>query len=239
MAKRIFQRSLLSTVVITSLIVQPAYAVLPGFYLGFATGPATNSGNEQFVQGNCIPDTPGGPSPATCTQINVLAKPKSSQWGQRIFIGYKYNNYAGVEFGGNLFSKTRYDTGNQTPCTNPSVRVKDADLMVRGSFDIQGFEAFIEGGVSYVYSTVSGAFSGPFIPPPEAVNQNIQCGKNTYTAAWKPIYGIGASYALNQSFVISLSAIRLQVGGQVKNLDFYSLGLAYAFVNVYCGQFLC
>jgi hypothetical protein len=221
MHKRILKR--LAFTAILSAVVSSVYAVAPGFYMGFSTGPSTNSGGKEIVQ--------------TFGNNHTTATPRSSQWGTSFFMGNKINKWVAVEFGGEWFSKIRYSNlGNVETCTDPFVRVRDVHFMGKGSFSVSSVEVFGKAGLSYIYTTSSGAFNGPLNTPGQPPNQ---CGRNSNNSYFKPIFAIGASYDLNQSWVADATLTKILVGGQAKSINFYGLGFSYHFVDRYCGQFLC
>lgn len=202
------------------------YAVAPGFYLGLMLGPATNSSQSQPVATSA-----DGLPPATGS---VLANAKSTQFGDRFFLGYKMNQYTAFEGGFNFFSKIKYDTKGQEALSSPSVRVRDIDIMGRLSLPFQTVvDAFAEGGVGWTYITTNGSFPGNVKPGTTDTYQG------TFVTKFAPIVGVGATYDINQSWMLSASWIRLMAGGMASNIDFYGVGLSYHFVDKYCGQFLC
>jgi opacity protein-like surface antigen len=196
--------------------VSEAIAVGPGFYIGGMTGPASNTAGTQYVQ-----VSQGVLAPAT---------PKSSQWGSRFFMGYKINQYAGAEGGLSLYSKIKYNTKPFTACSDPTSRVRDFDVVGRGSIPFGNAEVFGKAGVALVYLTTSSSLNSDL---------SQACGQSEHITKFRPTVSVGASYDLSQNWVIEGTWTRTAVGGPVSNLDNYALGISYHFVNVYCGQFLC
>ena len=77
MKKRVLK--LIALITVMSFFITPAYAVAPGFYLGLMTGPGKNNASETKAQiGMGVGNT-------------TLAKPKSTLFGTRFFLGYKIN----------------------------------------------------------------------------------------------------------------------------------------------------
>lgn len=221
---------LLSVLSATVLLSNVAHAIAPGFYMGLMFGPATNSSSSQIVDTSM-----SGQLPATG---QVLANAKSTQFGDRFFLGYKMNQYAGFEGGFNFFTKIKYDTKGQQAISTPELSVRDIDLMGRLSLPFQSVvDVFAEGGVALVYRTESGSFPANYVQP----TPQDPLGKysNTNQTKFAPIVGLGGTVDLNQNWMLTASWIRLMAGGMVSNVDFYGLGLSYHFVNKYCGQFLC
>lgn len=213
MHKRILKP--LALTLLASAFVSNAYAVGPGLYLGVMFGPATND-SDSLLAG-----TASGIPP------NVIADPKSQQFGSNLNIGYKFNTWAGFEFGIYYFNGIGYDTHGVETIAGTSQRVRS--LYLDGKLDYtfwDTFGVFGKAGVAVTYLTTSGAFNPPTYT-------------NTYNNKFTPTYSIGVSYDLNQSWVVDLSANRIAVGGDVNSVTFYGLGLSYHFVDRYCGQFLC
>ncbi len=206
-----------------------ANAVGNGFYMGLMMGPATNGGSTVQAQ-KFVPN-------ATHVELTP-ANPKSSQFGSSIYMGYKFNTYAAFEGGFTFYSAIHYDTKGVETCSGSNARVRDIHVLGKGIFPIgESFDVFAKGGIAVTYLTTSGSFNPEFGKDPSG--NLITCGKNTYNNKFSPTYAIGASYAINQSWVTDITWTRTQVGGIVNNVDFYALGLSYHFVDRYCGQFLC
>ena len=219
MKKGILAKSAL--MILSSLYVMNAYAVAPGFYMGIMGGPATNSGGDIPVQTAVPPPTV------------VTGKPKSTQFGSRIYIGYKINEYAGIEHGIAYYSGVKYNTGDVQPCSSAKARVRDLDLNAKGTYSFNSlFDVFGKAGVALAYQTTSGALN-PNLGP------TGQCGVSQYVTQFKPTISIGASYTMTQNIVIDGTWNRLMMGGTLGNVDMFALGFSYHFVDVYCGQFLC
>lgn len=191
----------------------------PGFYLGFGVGYATNNGaNQQAITLN--------PPPAT-----TLATPKGKQFGSRVYIGYKMNQIASIEFGGTFFSTINYDTKGVQTCTGATDRIRDLELLGKAEVGFYTLSLFGKLGAAVVYQTPSGAFNTPL--------PGATCGQNQYNTKVNPVFAVGASYNLTQRWVVDVTATRLQTGGIASSMNFYSAGLSYHFADVYCGQFLC
>jgi opacity protein-like surface antigen len=210
-----------ASVVLASLagFCTSSYAVAPGFYVGLMEGPATNSAGTQQAQVSATTTTP--------------ATAKSNQWGSRIYMGYKINQYAGVEGGLNYFSTIRYDTKEVNTCSSVTARVRDFDVVGKADYPLGSVDLFGKAGVAITYLTTSGALN------PGSDPNNSSCGKSQYTTKYNPTFSVGASYDLSQNWVADLSWNRTSVGSAVGNVDFFALGISYHFVNIYCGQFLC
>lgn len=244
------------------------YAVAQGFYIGVATGPATNTGGTQPITvSQCPPGQVCGPCGPGCSNIpftfsTTPGKPTTNQWGSRFFLGYMFNPYVGIEGGFNFFSGIHYKftapPGTQA-CSDARVRVRDIDVVGKFALPIQWFDVFVKAGVALTYQTISGSLN-----PPQTVVTNCNpcnvttpggnpsspcacntvqtstlCGASTYRTKYDPIFTIGASYDLSQSAVVDISYTRLITGGPANGIDFIAVGISYHIVDVFCGQFLC
>jgi hypothetical protein len=192
-------------------------AVDSGLYLGLMAGSATNAAHHQAAQLQGVPAT-------------VSASPNASQFGSRIYLGNKFNQYAGLEAGFSYFSPIKYHASS-TLCSTPEAQVRDFDVVGVGTLPIgRSFSAFGKAGIAFSYVTST-----------SSLNPNLadSCGGSAYTTSLKPAFALGASYDLNKSWVADVSWTRLVVGHMVNRVDFYALGLTYHFVDVSCGPFFC
>lgn len=204
--------------IVSSSLFTPLYAVSPGFYMGLMAGPATNNGTNQTAQ-------------VQGSTARTVAKPRSNQFGTRIYMGYKVNPYGAIEGGFSYFSAINYNTNDVPTCGDPHVRLSGFDILGKGSVPLGSFEPFVKGGGTAVYQTTSGALNSP--------KQNGACGQSKNTVKVVPTVSVGVGYDLNQNWVGDISWTRLATGGILKSVDFVAIGFSYHFVNKYCGQFLC
>lgn len=213
MQKRIFKHVVIT--VLASTFAVNTYAVAPGLYLGLAFGPATNDADSLMAM------TASGNPPYT------IADPKSQQFGSSLNIGYKFNTWAAFEGGLYYFNGIGYDSHGIDTCSGTTQRVRS--LYLDGKIDYTFWNTvgvFGKAGVAVTYLATSGAFN-----PPTCTN--------VYNNKFTPTYSLGVSYDINQSWVAELSWNQISVGGFINNVSFYGFGLAYHFVDRYCGQFLC
>ena len=215
MQRKIIKESILIAGI--SSIAAGAYAVNPGMYLGIGFGPATNSAKDQIVRAASPPYPPG---------TTTKAKPKSNQFGSELYAGYKMNKWAAWELGFNYFTNINY-TSKLEAEHNTSSRIRTINLLGKGYLPFwNSFDVFAKAGVAVSYLTFSGSLSST--------------GKNKYEIKYSPMYAIGASYDLNQSFVVDVSLNQIAVGNKVfGSVTFAAISLSYHIVEVYCGQFLC
>lgn len=192
------------------------YAVAPGFYMGLMLGPASNTGSTTQAQ-----KVGGG---------TTIVTPSTKQFGTRVLLGYKLNQYAGYEFGLDYFTKIKYDSKDVPTCNTPSATLKAFDFLAKGTVPMGSFDVFGKAGAGFMYDTTSGSLN------PDSTKS---CGKSQRQTRVRPVLGIGASYDFTQNWVMDLSWTRYLVGGTIKNMDHYAVGVSYHFVDTYCGQFLC
>lgn len=231
-----------------------AYAIAPGFYMGLMGGPATNAGNQQPIQVNPLPT-------AQFPQANtVQGNPKSMQFGFRAYLGYKFNQYAGFEFGLDHFSTIKYTLGKtiysnpDNPITQPPTAAAGVDYRVRGidivgklDYAFRGINVFGKAGIAALYTTTPGGLNVENYHVVTTTKKStgktsvtiVNSGSNTYASKVVPALALGAGYDFNQNWVMDVSAMTFLVGGNIKSVTMYALGLSYHFVDKYCGQFLC
>lgn len=240
------QKKIVSGLIIAgSLMCVDAYAIDPGLYMGIMMGPAQNGGSTRQMQRDPIP-TAASPKAKT-----AAANPQSKQFGTRVFLGYKFNQYAGFEGGFTYFSGITYsfkdNVNNYQAAAGRTARVRSADIVGKLDYSYSNTVGlFAKGGIAAVYTTTPGALNitnyhtvpSP-IPPPPAKYKIIQTGSNTYTTKVSPTFAVGATYDFNQNWQGEFSITRLFTGGSVNSITLYALGFTYHFVNIYCGQFLC
>lgn len=199
-----------------SLCYVNAYATAAGLYIGFGLGPATNDGKttKLFTQ----------PKPPLGT--GVPANPRSNQFGGDVFVGYQWNRFAAFEGGITIFNNINFEPKSGASDPTATARVRTFNLLGKGILPFGDlFDVYLKGGVAITYLTTSGA-----------LNWN---GKSTRTLSYRPQFSIGASYYLNQSWVVDVSLTRIMVGSVVNNMTYAAISLSYHFVDRYCGQFLC
>lgn len=242
-----------------------AMAIAPGFYMGLMMGPATNGGEQERVQ---INPTQPAPTPAsTQTPGNPpntqLANPSSSQFGSRLFLGYKFNQYAGFELGFSYFSGINYIvsqnpntvvSGSPMPPTSPyqaaagtTARVRSIDFVGKVDYSYNDtIGLFGKAGVVGVYQTTPGGLQPTASYWVEAPNTAINTagklvttGSNEQQVKLSPTFSLGVSYDLTSAWQADVSWTRLFTGGTLKTMDLFAFGLSYHFVDTYCGQFLC
>jgi opacity protein-like surface antigen len=217
MSQRISRSLILMILMVNAL--GSAYATGAGFYMGLGAGPATNTAKPQPAQLKVVLST-------------ILVKPRSNQFGARFFLGYQFNNWAAVEFGADAITPTRYAIPENSPptCSSSQVSTGGFDILGKLMLPVSCFNAFARGGLAVTYFNASGAFTPDF---------TRVCGRTNHQINYRPAFGLGVGYDLNQNWVVDASWTRIQVGRFIKNVDLYAISLSYHFVDRFCGQFLC
>jgi hypothetical protein len=218
----------MSISVITLGLVTTANAVSTGWYAGGQLG-ATNTHNQTRT----VYTTSGTPP-------TLSVKPSNTGMGERVFGGYNFNPYAAFEFGYTHYGASTYSVpASAGICNDPAIRTSGFDMEGKGilpAFD-SGFALFGKAGFSLMRVSMSGSLS----PNNSMVTGCSSSGGNNggTTMSARPLVGIGTSYDLSQNWVTELSWTHVLSGGGVKAADFVAIGIAYHWVDKYCGQFLC
>lgn len=224
----------------TAGLVSHASAMGNGFYMGLMVGPANNGSATLTAQ---AANLPGDPS-LDCTKnaCPIPASPHSQQFGTRLFIGNQFNQYAAFEGAFDFFSTVKYDTRDVKTLGDASQRARTVDVLLKGIMPLSYFSVFGKLGVAMTYLTTGGSFNPELVQDPKLPNDpnaKIINTSNAYTNKFSPVYGIGASYDINQNWLIEFDYMNFAVGGAMGNVTLYGLGLSYHFTDKYCGQFLC
>jgi hypothetical protein len=264
MRKRILKNLVIATA--SCGIAATANAIGNGFYLGLMMGPATTKGPSlkaqiklpQSLQDQCS-SLPPTASQSQCLQTTSV-DPRSTQFSSRIFMGNQFSRYAAFEGGVTFFSSIRYDA-HDCPKLGGSVkhgcptyggteqRVKDLDIVIKGIFPYKDtVDIYGKAGIAVTYITTGGALNPTYEPatngngqghPPDGGHKAKLSGANEYKSKYSPTISVGASYAINQSWVMDASLNTVSIGNNVGTINFYSIGISYHFTDKYCGQFLC
>jgi opacity protein-like surface antigen len=224
---KIFIASVLATAVANS-----ANAMGNGFYMGLMLGPSNNGSATLAAQAASLPGYP--PNYCLTNACPTPASPRVQQFGTRLFIGNQFNKYAAFEGAFDFFSSVKYDTRDVKTLGDATQRARTVDFLIKGILPLQYFSVFGKVGGALTYLTTGGSFN----PEQDPVTMNIETS-NSYTNKFSPVYGIGASFDINQNWLIELDYLNFAVGGAIGNITLYGLGLSYHFTDKYCGQFLC
>lgn len=170
----------------------------------------------------------------TVTPITVSPMKKTGMAG-RLFLGYQISKYAAIETGYTRFSSIDFEP--QTSFfVNPSVSSSVLDIAGKAIFPIQDqFEVYAKAGAAYTMIKAS------YFKPTVTVSGGAVTvkGSSERDNKMRPEFGIGATYYFNPNWSVDVSATRVMAKSYIKNIDLFSVGIAYHFVDHYCGQFLC
>ncbi len=206
-----------------------------GPYFGLQVG-GTNLNNNPYYVNTGIPSSPPTACnlkhPATCITTPAKVKPNNTGIGERLYFGIQMNRYAGVEIGATNYAPSVYDP--KIPESNkPAIRAYALDISVKGIYSLYNFSVFGKIGGAGVRQTATGALTKVSLDGvrlhqvPESQNSG-----HVMAAA-------GVSFDISANWVLDLSVSRIFKGSNFKEADFYGLGIAYHWVDLYCGQFLC
>src|SRR3990167_3624373 len=197
-------------------ITGTAYAVGAGFYLGGQLGQTNIHNKAKTVEIN------SGSSSVTPTNKGI---------GERIFVGYQFDDYIGIEAGGIHYADSTYKVSNG--CSNPRTQQNAIDFLGKFSYPFSsiGVDLFAKAGFAYVNSYNTGTLDSGNLS---------SCGcTNTSKYSARPAAGFGVSYDITQNWVADFSFNRMFSGSTIQTSDFIALGISYHIVDKYCGQFLC
>lgn len=203
-----------------------SYSIGNGFYLGLMLGPSNNTTSMQQAQN------------ADCTQSICLipAYPRTQQFATRLFFGNQFSPYAAFELGFDFFSKIKFDTkGKDALGGTPSIRPRAVDIDIVGILPFYFLSVFAKAGAAYTYVTTAGL--NP-VYQPNNVKRPVTVANTTQNKI-APTFGLGATFDINQSWVINFAYTVIQLGGNLGSVSSLTLGFSYHFTDKYCGQFLC
>lgn len=213
----------------TSLISASAYAATPGFYLG------AQAGYGKVDEGVDIYSNLASPN-------NRNTEKSENGIAGRLSAGYNFNSYVGVEAGYTQFSRDHYKVENPGLWMDElNLKTHAWDIVAKGylpfgnfSQQLCGFNGFAKLGVAYIthsYDEVN--FEGGKIP-----GRQYQYSSDS-SRNWRPTYGLGLAYNINQNIALDVSWTRIDGKGDLKKdikfadfsptIDFYAIGLTYTF----------
>ncbi len=200
-------------------ITNAAWAIAAGFYLGSQFGTSNSNNKEAEVE------TGGTPS-------SELVTPTTKGFGARIYMGYQFSSYLGLEAAYVYIANSIYKVnGNNNG--NPEVHEGGVDVLGKLMLPINKFnmDIFAKGGVAGMMRTQSGRLASSNLN-----SDTFSKSTNVYAV---PEVAIGASYYLNQNWVADITYNKLLSSSSFQSADLITIGIAYHFVDTYCGQFLC
>ena len=214
LAPKIYKSYVLIALSLLAAIPYKALAVSPGFYAGFMAGPARagKSNNK-----------------------DITVKNSNSQIGARLFTGYKFSRFIGLEGGISYYSSLTNAENEEENSAEKTTKNS------RGSFDIVGqglipisdsFDIYAKAGIAATTAAKT-----------NTINPSVDgtCNQSIGGITFCPTMSVGADYNITPSWVVDVSwnQIRFSSKSNIKSQNFYALGISYHFVDIYCGQFLC
>ena len=209
----------------------------PGFYVGVEAGQANTGYNpSQLLAPARASNTAiyGGSSSAVLLgqQVNKIGA------GARMFAGYQFNPYFGMEMGYTDFNKTTFD-GNGFGTINPApnathlhysgeVTQQATDLVAKATMPLpMGFGAYIDAGAAYVTADRHINSYG-FLP-----NTGVAAFNTIYTKSYQAVhatYGAGLDYTImNTPVDVSVFYQGIAGGGAIPTTHLWGAGLGYKF----------
>ncbi len=207
-----------------SALTPIAFAATTGAYTGFGLGASKQDTPNRFID---------GPNNAMLNQSRDIGG-----LGGRLFAGYRFNPYFGVEGGLAGYAQSKYNVHLNYAgmnLANASMKYSMATLDVVGKAYLpiadSGVSLYGLGGAALVHSKMEGKFNS--VIPTE---DNISSMSKTQNKI-RPIAGVGVSYDIPQTqLTTSLEYSHLFGKGDVKRSDsaipsaeMLTLNLAYNF----------
>ncbi|EKD54799.1 MAG: OmpA-like protein transmembrane protein [uncultured bacterium] len=202
----------ISAVILSSItLVGLTHAATPGAYVGAGLGTSRLSTPNM---GNVTGAT------STSTTRGGL--------GARLFGGYNFNKYFGLEAGYATYAPSTYKASNSVASEKLKYTLGALNVVAKGylPFDESGFNAYVLGGIAAVNSKVALTTNNvPGVPSDSKTTRKL-----------RPMYGIGVSYDVAEHVTTSLEASHIQGSGNLKtsnsaipSANMLSLNLGYNF----------
>lgn len=204
-----------AAIIATLALANIANAATPGAYVGIGLG-------DSILRTPTIDSQPG-----------LSTSNDRGGLGGRLFAGYNFNKYAGIEGNYSIYanSTTKVTTTKSiSPITmNSQAKYSLYALSVVGKgylpISDSNFNAYVLGGLAEVRGTTR--ITGTLDPSSNGT---------THASGIRPVYGVGASYDFPQHITTSLELSRIQGRGNMKtstnalpNADMVSLNIGYNF----------
>lgn len=174
-----------------------------GFYLGLQLGYANMNYDKSWFRSE------SGYTPDSVNSDGVAG---------RFNVGFQFNAYFATEFGFLVLPDIKF---NHLEGTDVNAQFSEfaGDILVKGMLPLKyGFGLFVKGGVGYVSRD----------DYEESVN-NITVKSDHTDDNTVPVVGGGVSYAFGQHFSIDASYLRYFESGDLKPIDFGSIGIQFLF----------
>jgi OOP family OmpA-OmpF porin len=204
--------AILSATLASALVIgSAAQAATPGAYAGAGLG------YSRLETPNYFKDVPNN--------AFVFTSDKRGGIGGRVFAGYNFNKYFGVEGAYTHFASSK-NTISVTSVGNVKLTnsLVAASIVGKAYLPVeQNVNLYALGGLARVSSTLEGK------------STFTNAGK-TVTRKYRPVYGVGVSYDVNSQVTTSLEFSRIEGSGNLKtsekaipNADLISFNVSYNF----------
>jgi hypothetical protein len=214
------------------LLMGTANAAVSGAYVGASVGYSTS---------NAPKITDDIDSESLYDYRIIDSSVASNGLAGRVFVGYNFNPYLGLELGLARYADLQYKYSVVVSGPGESAQYNEKDTYNFVAADLLG-KAYLPIGESGVSLYALGGAAGVFVRTESASNDDAESESSYLSDAFgdtlgytvlRPKFGVGASYAINQSISTNLEFSRIQGKGNlgdndyVPNLDMTSLSLTY------------
>ncbi|MEO8400265.1 MAG: outer membrane beta-barrel protein [Gammaproteobacteria bacterium] len=210
----------ISAILLSSMtLVGLANAAEPGAYAGIGLGASSLKTPDSYY--------------FNVSGANASNSRQRGGLGGRIFGGYNFNEYMGLEAGFATYANSTFKGSSNGSNSSVKYGLNAASLVAKGylPFGMTGFNGYALGGLAEVQNQVRYSNGGV----PLAVTAGLKNGTTNYYSI-RPQYGLGVSYDIDQHLTTNVELSRIQGKGNVKtsasaipNADMLSLNLGYNF----------
>jgi OOP family OmpA-OmpF porin len=190
----------ISAVIASSLacVTLAANAATPGAYVGVGLGYSKiNAPSKSMFQ-------------SSNSSMSVKTQNQNSNIGGKLFAGYNFNQYFGLEAGYSMFASTTNKATVNNTTASAKYSMNAASLVGKAYLPVQQqFNLYALGGAAEVYSTVNYSNNTNDVV---TVTNGLTSGSKT-TRALRPVYGVGASYDVNSHVTTGLEFSHIQGKG--------------------------
>lgn len=215
----------ISAAIITSLVFAGmANATTPGAYVGVGAGASTLRTPNSYMFNIDNAFNAG----STSRQRSGL--------GGRLFAGYNFNQYFGLEASYATYASSTYKASLDGDSASLKYSLNAINLVAKGYLPLgnSGFNAYALAGLADVRNQVRYNNAND-IPLANGVTANFKNGTTNYYRI-RPVYGVGVGYDLAQHITTNVELSRIQGAGNVKtsasaipNADMLTLNFGYNF----------
>lgn len=198
-----------------SALTNAANAANPGAYVGLGLGASRiESPNKDLALQNEV------------TSQNLTYSHSLGGFGGRVFAGYNFNRYFGVEAGFAQYAQSKYTISSPVNNAHGTLKytMNALDVVGKAYLPISetGFNLYALGGAARVNSEQKFTLSA----------SGFKGNVSQTTHKIRPVYGVGASYDVSAHVTTNLEFSHIQGTGSKSNVpsaNMVTLGLAYNF----------